>query len=329
MVPQSVNHVSSFLKTDEFPDAFKRDSLKIPQAISDLVRLSLLYEFGGVWLDVSCMVFCDLDDIWEVIQDPETPYTMGGYITNLRPKEYHILNTSALFSQKGDALVRRWRDAFSTLWQGRISPKDIHEDLLVGWLGLYGAEMVEHYGKDEASMKAFTDYLAVHLVLERLILIQDPSDGFDGRAYWSNKVFKLDMTSDQGYVQEVTNYDGQRLFDLFASQREGLEPEERNQEAESLANYICANTTIVKLFSGIGLTQVWLPALWNRPENANADIKEGSFIAWLRYAQVHLRPMRRVVPVVTEVIPDDYLVRMGVCERGKVQLVRRQLKLSH
>ena len=326
MVPQSANHFSSFISTDGFPEAFKRNSPKIPQSISDLVRLSLLYEFGGIWLDVGCMVFCELDDIWEVIQDPETPYTMGGYITNLRPKEYHILNTSALFSQKGDALMKRWRDAFSTLWQGRTSPKDIHQDLLVSWLGLYGAETLEDYNKDETNLRAFTDYLAVHLCFERLILIQDPSDGFDGRAYWANKVFKLDMIGDQAYAQEVTKYDGQRLFDLFASQREGLEPEERNQEAESLANYVCASTTIVKLFSGLGANQVWLPALWNRPENADADIKEGSFIAFLRYAQVHLRPTRKVVNVETEAIPDDYVVRMGGCERKEVHLARRQLK---
>lgn len=46
--------------------------------------------------------------------------------------------------------------------------------------------------------------------------------------------------------------------------------------------------------------------MWNRPENANADIKEGSLIAWLRYAQVYLRPIQKVVPVATETIPDDY-----------------------
>jgi hypothetical protein len=326
MVPQSANHFSSFLSTDGFPEAFGRNSPKFPQPISDLVRLSLLYEFGGIWLDVSCMVFCDLDDIWEVIQNPKTPYTMSGYITNLRPKEYHILNTSALFSQKGDALMKRWRDAFSTLWQGRTSPKDIHKDLLVSWLGLYGAETLEDYDKDEASLKSFTDYLGVHLCFERLLLIQDPSDGFDGRAYWANKVFKLDMISDQAYAQEVTEYDGQRLFDLFASQREGLGHEERNQEAESLTNYVCANATIVKLFAGLGANQVWLPALWNRTEDADADIKEGSFIAFLRYAQVHLRPTRRVVNIETEAIPDDYIVRMGACERKEVQLARRQLR---
>ena len=134
------------------------------------------------------------------------------------------------------------------------------------------------------------------------------------------------MVSDQAYAQEVTEYNGKRLFDLFASQREGLEPEERNQEAESLTNHVCANTTIVKLFSGLGATQLWLPALWNRTENADADIKEGSYIAFLRYAQVHLRPTRNVVNVETEAIPDDYVVRMGVCERKEVQLVRRQLK---
>ena len=63
MVPQSTHHVSSFLNMDEFSEAFKRDSIKMPQATSDLVRLSLLYEFGGFWLDVGCMVFCNLDDI--------------------------------------------------------------------------------------------------------------------------------------------------------------------------------------------------------------------------------------------------------------------------
>jgi hypothetical protein len=58
---------------------------------------------------------------------------------------------------------------------------DHYEDLLVSWLGLYGA--LEDYEKDEASLKSLRDYHTVHLCFERLVLIQDPSDGFDGRAY--------------------------------------------------------------------------------------------------------------------------------------------------
>ena len=111
---------------------------------------------------------------------------------------------------------------------------------------------------------------------------------------------------------------------MFASQPEGLGWKERNREAESLINYVCANTAVVRLFSGLGATQVWLPA-WNRTENDNGDIKEGaSNLAFLRYAQVHLRPVRKVDNVETEAIPDDYVVRMGVCERKEVQLPRRQ-----
>ena len=309
-----------------------RNSQEFPQAVADLVRLALLYELGGIWLDVSCMVFCDLDDIWGVIQDPETPHTMAGYIINFRQGEYHILNNSALFSQKGDGLMKRWRDVFLALWQGRTSPIGIHQDLLVSWLGLARVGVSEASEgcmlKDEASKRVLNDYIAAYLCFERLILIQDPSDGFDGRAHWANKVLKLDWASDHAYVQEVTRYDGQRLFNLFASQREGLAPEERNQEAESLTNYVCANTTIVKLFSSHSFTStpLWLPTLWNQPENANADIKEGSFTAFLRYAQVHLRSTRNLVTSVeTEAIPDSYVVRMGVCERKEVQLNRRVL----
>ena len=307
-----------------------RNFQKFPQATSDLVRFALLCELGGIWLDVSCMVFCDLDDIWGVIQDPETPYTMAGYIINFRQGEYHLLNNSALISQKGDALMKRWRDTFSALWQGRTSLNDIHQDLLVSWLGLApgaASEGMKHCElKDEASLRTLTDYLAAYLCFERLVLIQDPSDGFDGRAHWANKVFKLDWTSDHAYVQEVTRYNGQRLFDLFASQREGLAPEKRNQEAESLTNYVCTNTTIVKLFSGHGFMPPWLPVLWNQPENADADIKEGSFIAFLRYAQVHLRSTRNLVTnVEAEAIPDGYVIRMGVCERKEVQLNRHVL----
>jgi hypothetical protein len=80
------------------------------------------------------------------------------------------------------------------------------------------------------------------------------------------------MISDQAY-------DGQRLFDLFASQWEGLWRDERNQEAESRTNYVCASTTVVKLFSGLGANQVWLPVLWNRTEDVDGGIKEGSFSA--------------------------------------------------
>ncbi|KZP05752.1 hypothetical protein FIBSPDRAFT_842766 [Athelia psychrophila] len=323
MILGSINNVSCFLDMSVFPSAFQE--MEMPQAMSDLVRLPLMYEFGGIWLDVGTMVFCNLDDIWDVLEDPSTPYTIGGYITNLRPKELHLLNTAVLFGRKGDAFLKRWQEAFMTLWEGRTSSKDIHKDPLVSWLGLYN-ETFDDYGKDQASQRAFTDYLGVHLVFERLMLLEDPSDGFSGREYWEKKTFKLDMLSDQAYAQEVTSYDGQRLYELFASQRQGLEPSERNQEAQALANYLVANTTTLKLFSGLAAHQVWLPAIWNRPENANADTKEGSFIAWLRYAQVHLQPTREIVPLPTEKIPDDYVVRAGACERKTLTLVRRVLK---
>ncbi|KAG9311208.1 hypothetical protein JVU11DRAFT_8283 [Chiua virens] len=282
-------------------------------ATADFLRIALLYEHGGVWLDVSCMIFCDLDDIWSVIQDPKTEYTMCAYIIKVPPKEFYLFSNAALFSQKGDAFMKRWRDVFAALWKGRTGPRDLSQDLLISWLEPYTPMLPGHDPSDEINKSILNDYIAVNLAAERLFLIQDP-------------VGRLRRT----FILFTTNLDGQKLFDLFASQREGIEPGERNQEAETIANYMYTNTTIAKFFSGFGATNRddWLPCLWNRPEHANADIKEGSFIAWLRYAQVHLRPTRKVVPMMTEAIPIENIVKMGACERIEVKLVPRQKQHS-
>lgn len=69
-----------------------------------------------------------------------------------------------------------------------------------------------------------------------------------------------------------------------------------------------------------------LGSILDRPENNDVDIKDGSFIAWMRYAQVHLRQTRKLIPFPPAKIPDDYVVRAGVCERVSLSLARRKLE---
>jgi mannosyltransferase OCH1-like enzyme len=74
----SKDTLSLYIKTSELPDGFY-DGKESPQYSSDIVRIILLYKYGGVWVDSSIMLLKSLDWVLEEFNKTDIHY-LGYYM---------------------------------------------------------------------------------------------------------------------------------------------------------------------------------------------------------------------------------------------------------
>ena len=88
-------HISKFVDASFLPEAFNNHTMTGPHVgphSGDMVRLPLLYLYGGVWMDAGMMLFRHLDDVcWKTIEDPTSPYEMAGLIIEINPGAPNML----------------------------------------------------------------------------------------------------------------------------------------------------------------------------------------------------------------------------------------------
>jgi mannosyltransferase OCH1-like enzyme len=70
--------LSLYIKSSELPDGFY-DGKESPQYSSDIVRIILLYKYGGVWVDSSIMLLKSLDWVLEEFNKTDIHY-LGYYM---------------------------------------------------------------------------------------------------------------------------------------------------------------------------------------------------------------------------------------------------------
>lgn len=85
-----------------------------PQRMSDLVRLSVLTKFGGVWLDASIICYESLD--WTFSEDPKKPkvYSIPELST---PEDPLIESWFISCCEPGDPFVKQWNEEFRSVDQ--------------------------------------------------------------------------------------------------------------------------------------------------------------------------------------------------------------------
>lgn len=106
-VPDSPNHALTWIATEDLPEAFVKDTMTGPYVgphSADFLRGAALYTYGGVWMDVGCILFRHLDSVcWAQLADDTSPFSVaapliyGQFIAN------HIVA-----SRKGDEFIKNW-----------------------------------------------------------------------------------------------------------------------------------------------------------------------------------------------------------------------------
>lgn len=129
------------------------------------------------------MLFRNVDDIcWSILEDPSSPYELAGF--RLPPGDNSMVN-SFIASKKENPFIKRWHAIFLEIWKDRSESKGIHKHPLLRHLPLSKHSIVEHNPED------LSDYIAQCLCFDRLRLLIDPSDGFNGVEYYEKKIFML------------------------------------------------------------------------------------------------------------------------------------------
>ncbi|WP_196422276.1 capsular polysaccharide synthesis protein [Acinetobacter baretiae] len=93
-----------------------------PQLKSDLLRLYLLYEYGGVWLDASILVHENFAWIQRVLKDHQVDSFAYYRIQNTLNKNYPIVETWLLASKAKQPFFKAWFDELSRVVSSGIHP---------------------------------------------------------------------------------------------------------------------------------------------------------------------------------------------------------------
>lgn len=292
-------NVSTFLDATEFHDAFNNRNMTGPYIgahSGDVVRLPLLYHYGGVWMDAGTMLFRHIDNIcWNVLEDPDTPYKIAGFAPGTEPGNDVIMN-GFIAVRKGEGFIKRWHDVYLEIWKGRTDCIGLQNHPLLRQVKKVEVPKALQitFGIDNSLMN---DYVAHALAFKRIRMLYDPTDGFNGPQFWEQHAFVLPV-QETFLGQLLCEFDGQRQYNLLALPREGIEPVDRDPAAENLVQELLSHASTMKLSHGLKNNKlVHLSKLWDLEENADADIAPGSFAAYLRWGSIHVQQTRKLEPL--------------------------------
>lgn len=291
LIDGSPNNIYNFVGKHWFPACFNdktMDGPHAPQHAADLVRLPLLFEHGGVWMDVGNMLHTHLDDLfWKHLTAPDTPYEMAAWIiTGQIRKQWGSFGNYMLASRKGCVFIKNWHESFAALWEGRTNATGLHEHSLVRDIGL--AEGVGDWMGAEAVRK-MSDYVAQMLMGDRTRNLLDVRTGWNGRQFFNTKVFLVEGIKNGILGAIKTDFDGYKQAELLCTRLD--EPdEEKRAAAEEFVLDVLANSHMYKVYHN---SAGGLPALGDvvkKKEFMDADHRPGTYGEMYRYGTVHWAP---------------------------------------
>ncbi|KAL7931476.1 capsular polysaccharide synthesis domain-containing protein [Trichoderma chlorosporum] len=322
-VPNSETNIYHFVEESYFPDTFNNNTMDGPHVgphQGDLIRLPLLFKYGGCWMDAGTFLFRHIEDIcWKQIEDPNSPYEMAGFVIEIRPGVETMLN-GFIAAKRNNPFIKRWHDIYLALWEGKTNSEGFHKSPLLKHLPLLCPPVDKMNCPDlGVMMESFSDYLSHFMAFERLRKLIDPSDGFDGPKYHAHHMFLAPALQETFYFQQVTGWSGTRQFELLTKQRVGEDvvKDENWQAAEDFVKDALANTSTMKLSHGPpGALDSFLADLWDSKEHQEKDNIEGTFAAYLRYGSVHFDQIRKLEPLKFDITNEEVL-HVGILEPKK------------
>ncbi|RYP45517.1 hypothetical protein DL768_008152 [Monosporascus sp. mg162] len=219
LVEGSPNDVYNYVSRDWFPGCFANrtmDGSHAGQHSADLVRLPLLFEHGGVWMDVGNMLHTHLDGLfWEPLTAPDSPYEMGVWtISGQIRKQWGCFGNYMLAARKGCVFIKNWHNCYKELWKGRTNTDGFHKLPLVQDIGL--AEGIADWDFPD-KVRKMSGYVAHILIADRTRNLFDTSTGWNGREFFENKVFMVEGIYNGSLGALRTNLDGHKQVELFTT----------------------------------------------------------------------------------------------------------------
>lgn len=299
--PNSPLNVANFLDISDpgtFPRAFVDGTIGgdyAPQHTSDLVRWPLLLKYGGVYADVGLIQIGDLNRLWdETIGNPESPFEVVSY--NAGGVSDRSLTNYFLASNRNNPLFERCHRLLLELWAadgGKTSTEGMHSSPLLKEVPLMHIDSTIVEGdkvldSNDVS-RLLTDYIIQGQVLTMVMGLIDEEDGWNGPLYVADHVYGIEFMEGSQLINEFTNWDGQKAFDLMSLPlpKPG-EPESAQQkQAREIVEGCLQRSFGFKLAHGLILRvfKSTLGSLWRA--NPGSDDVPGTYAHWLRHATIY------------------------------------------
>ncbi|KAI8632638.1 hypothetical protein F5Y19DRAFT_418326 [Xylariaceae sp. FL1651] len=291
----SPNNIYNFVDKDWFPVCFinrTMDGQHAAQHSADLVRLPLLFEYGGVWMDVGNMLHTHLDRLfWDALTAPDSPYEMAAWIINGQiRKQWGSFGNYMLAARKGCMFIKNWHDCYKELWRGRTNATGFHELPLLKDIGL--AEGLADWNFEE-KVREMSDYVAHMLIGDRTRNLLDESTGWNGREFFQNNVFMVEGILNGVLGAIRTNFDGYKQVELLTTRLDDPDTKKR-QAAEAFVIEMLEQSHMYKVYHN---SAGGLPALGDLVKKEgfrDADHRPGTFGEMYRYGTVHWEATRVV-----------------------------------
>ena len=300
----SPSNVLNYLDPADLPHAVVSGNMDWPhmgQHVSDLVRLPLLHQFGGIYLDVGVLLLGDLQgSLWNRIADPESQYRIGGFAHQHRSNSWGSLQNFCLVAQKGEEILQRWQRIMLEVWKERTSSDGlVKHPVFEGVPAEPNARVMMTIKPGSEAL--LQDYWVNLLAWEKLKVTIDEKCGFNGPDYVQKHVLLLDPMQEAFAAEVHTRLNTYRLFQMLTCQRDttaaGVDPT-LHAEATALVDYLLTSSTVVKLYHGHGyMLAPPLATFRDAPGNDDADARPGTFGEYLRYAGETIDQQRAVPPL--------------------------------
>ena len=158
------------------------------------------------------------------------------------------------------------------------------------------------------------EYISQVMSWQRLCMLENARDGFNGTEYWLNKILIFDSLQENWAAEATIGFGGPVLFNALATRLDAPKDSEEYKTAYKLVWRLLAESTIQKITHGKNLTLT--PAagvLWEEPGNENKDHEPGTFAELLRYGTVHFRQTRENIRYLKAEKP-SVLLKKGLLE---------------
>ncbi|KAI8953403.1 hypothetical protein F4801DRAFT_588314 [Xylaria longipes] len=308
LMEDSPNNIYNYVSKDWFPGCFVNrtmDGKHAAQHAADLARLPLLYEHGGVWMDVGNMLHTHLDKLfWDHLTAPDSPYEMAVWIINGQiRKQWGSFGNYMIAARKGCIFVKNWHLSYKELWRDKTNCDGFHKLPLVQDIGI-AEGMADWEFKDKVLQ--MSDYVAQMLVGDRTKNLLDVSTGWNGREFWENKIFMVEGIFNGILGAIKTDYDGYKQAELFTTRLD--EPdEEKRKAAEAFVLEVLEKSHMYKVYHN---SAGGLPALGDVVKKdgfKDATQRPGTFGELYRHGTVHWESRREVERLIPQSTGEDLI----------------------
>lgn len=315
-VPDSPNNAMNFLDRNLLPETFVKGTMEGPYVgphSADFLRGAALWQHGGVWLDVGCILIRELDRIcWEKLESDSSPFTVStAWMYGCTMANHFVA------ARKGDPFIKHWHDLFIYLWRDKTTHEGVINDPLV--------EFGKHIDFSPSVKRGFAwdfkvepivvmNYIGQVLSWLRVCMLEEPNGGFNGRQYAYDHILWFDSLVEDWAAEDTIGYAGQFLFDALKCRTDADPQSTEYQNAYKTIWRILTSASMQKITHGKALTKT--PAcgvLLDAPGNEDMDLKEGTFFELLRYGQVHFEQTRDDIAYVKGEMP-EMVIRKGLLE---------------